>query len=145
MVAIVTDETIRSELDDIVCPTCGKPPTSASVGRATGGRCGPHRRRYYGWCNGCNRGCEVEQFWAAGSWRIARYRRYEAMGPRQTRRGPWVEACRIEPGAPIVVGPGGDYDNAVTPGISDLARDLAVTWRVLVWAIRRRLRRRTDG
>ena len=94
------------------CPQCGCEMPGASISMPTTlSRYNLTLRRYYGWCDGCNCGCEVEQYRSGnGRWFIHRYRNY-TYNKRQVV-GKWVVRNEL-PVAAVLLGVGRGYDRKV--------------------------------
>lgn len=97
-----------------VCPLCVCELTSFHVtSPQVIDRHGITVRRYFGWCDGCGCGCEVEQFKVGrGRWFIHRWRAYS--NDDKPIAGKWV-LVRDMPVPVIMTGPGGDYDRPAFP------------------------------
>jgi len=72
-------------------------------------------RRYFAWCFECNRGFEVIQFAKNGRWLIHKYQPYTIVGHTYHSKatGEWTILNELPEPAPVVVGPGGDYDKQI--------------------------------
>ncbi|MHC4620356.1 MAG: hypothetical protein ACYTEQ_21615 [Planctomycetota bacterium] len=72
-------------------------------------------RHYFGWCGRCDCGFEVVQFKDGEHWRIHKYRYYTVVkgidGALPSSK--WQVAYEMPKPAPVVLGPGGDYDQPV--------------------------------
>ena len=143
MVAIAKEPVIVS---DIACPLCGRGLPTAVVMPETTDRFGATRRGYFGWCLPCGRGIEAVQINFGGAWRIERYRLYiqRQVGGR-CETGAWINSIRIEPPAPIVLGPGGDFVVGYEPDVSVVAHELSLTIRAIWRAAKKSLQRRSHG
>ena len=97
---------------EIVCPHCFKPLAGASVLPAQADRYDRITRKYFGWCINCHMGCEVVQFHKYDKWHIHKYRYYAAALPidKPVPDRQWTELEKLPEPAPVVTGPGGDYD-----------------------------------
>ena len=129
MVAVTREPEIVS---DIACPLCGRGLPTAVVMPETTDRFGATRRGYFGWCLPCGRGIEAIQINLGGAWRVEKYRLYiqRQVGGR-CETGAWINSIRIEPPAPIVLGPGGDFVVGYTPEVSVVAKELRLTVRAI--------------
>jgi len=77
-------------------------------------------RTYYGWCDECNTGCEVIQFYCPNTktgWLIHRYRLFKILEGNEKPQPvtTWLTMNKLPEPAPVVTGPGGDYDTPFTP------------------------------
>jgi hypothetical protein len=104
----------------IECPLCRKPVTKGASVWERPDRYGRQLRNCYVWCLGCGCGFHIVQFMADdGRWRDHKYIRY-VRGQRGSA-GPcsdWVVVAELPEPAPVVVGPGGEFDEGydlVTP------------------------------
>ena len=107
---------------DIVCPACYKPVQGCSI--IDGGKddYGRQTRHYMGWCCNCNMGFEAVQFMAQHAeeprWLLHKWRYYamvQALGKPLPQRG-WQKVNELPETAPVVTGPGGEYNKSFTPG-----------------------------
>jgi len=98
---------------DVVCPVCFRPTLSAGL-KYYDDRYGRNLRRYLGWCRDCLKGFEVIQFARDNRWVIHKYQLYlygfkTGKSFRKTISKEQILNDLPEP-APVVTGPGGDYD-----------------------------------
>jgi hypothetical protein len=106
---------------DAVCPKCFRPlPGPRMFPEPPGGgpdRYGRELRKYLGFCPACNLGCEVIQFHRDGRWVIHRYQHYQIAGSAMhcVADGKWVTINELPEPAPVVVGPGGEFDKQIYP------------------------------
>jgi hypothetical protein len=72
-------------------------------------------RSYLGFCFECNCGCEVVQFVVGERWLIHKYQKYNlvASGIACEPTGEWIELNKMPQPAPVVLGPGGEYDTHI--------------------------------
>jgi len=115
MVSYAKENQTQQQTDkDVVCPKCFKPLQGQSVLHAIPDRYGRKLRKYFGWCLECNRGFEVVQFDKDNRWHIHKYQNYEVIGQKIhcTPAGNWTTVNELPEPAPVVVGPGGDYDKS---------------------------------
>lgn len=92
-----------------VCPRCVCQLASASLSKEiVNSRFDLTTRMYYGWCDNCNCGIEVEQFKCGkGRWFIHRWRGYS--NDPIPKAGPWIIVKELP--VPLVkTGVGGDFD-----------------------------------
>jgi len=100
---------------DIVCPNCLSRVPAYSVTFEGPDRYGRTVRNYFTWCAKCDRGFEVVQFLADGNWHIHTYRYWLAVGvDKPVPQAGWTVVNQMPEPAPIVIGPGGDYDRQFT-------------------------------
>jgi len=113
---------------DAVCPKCFRPLPGPRMFDEPD-RCGRELRKYLGFCPACNLGCEVIQFKRDGRWVIHRYQYYPVVDTAMhcVGLGKWVMLNEMPEPAPIVLGPGGEYDKQIypvglTPGVELLTK-----------------------
>lgn len=99
---------------DCVCPKCFRPLPGPRMFNEPD-RYGRQIRKYLGFCPACNLGCEVIQFRREERWVIHRYQLYPYAGAIWQGTGKWVTLNEMPEPAPIVVGPGGEFDKQVYP------------------------------
>lgn len=98
---------------DCICPVCYKPLANAQIIPQ------PDRyrelRRYLGFCGTCHVGSEVIQFKRDGRWVIHKYQVYSYIGQLThcQASGKWVTLNELPEPAPVVTGPGGEYDQQI--------------------------------
>lgn len=102
---------------DVVCPHCFRPlqyPAITGQGKDCYERV---IRDYYGWCFKCERGFEVIQFKQNGRWLIHKYRDGIVLneGDSIVLNQAWTTLNNLPDPAPVVTGPGGQYDTSFTP------------------------------
>lgn len=107
---------------DIVCPKCFKPMVATQI-IPQPDRYGRKIRRYLGFCTGYNLGSEVWQFERDGRWVIHKYQVYAYVGQLThcQASGKWVTLNDLPEPAPVVTGPGGDYDKQIKLSATDIA------------------------
>ena len=101
---------------DVVCPECNKQLGNYTAILIKGDRYGRETREYYGWCAGdCDQGYEVVQYKQGNRWHIHKYRYFAAIsdGTGVVPSKKWQVVHELPEPAPVVIGPGGDYDKAV--------------------------------
>jgi len=101
----------------IVCPQCFKPAPGALIFESQTDRYKRTTRRYFGWCTGCNFGFEIIQFSKDKTWHLHKYKPYRIViigkYNHYVSPGQWRVICELPEPAPIVTGPGGEYDKSV--------------------------------
>jgi len=113
---------------DCICPKCFRLLPSPAVLPSKLDRYGNETREYFGFCFECNIGYQVVQFKQTDMngnvrWALHKYKCYAVVGAQYVTKpmGKWVTFFELpEPKAPVVVGPGGEYDKQITPNISEL-------------------------
>lgn len=99
----------------IICPECFKELKEYSVISNKVDRYGRELRTYYGWCISCELGSEVVQFRQNNKWHIHKHRYYavtiETDKPLPSRE--WQIVNELPEPAPVVIGPGGNYDKQI--------------------------------
>ena len=115
---------------DIVCPACYKPVAGCTVIGGDEDDYGRQVRHYMGWCCNCNMGFEAVQFLAehAGNprWILHRWQYYamvQALNKNLPQAG-WQIVNELPVPAPVVTGPGGEYNESFTPKTVDLIEKL---------------------
>jgi len=107
------------KIGDAVCPLCFQAlPNPAILPLAD--RYGRELRKYLGFCPNCKLGCETIQFRRDGRWVIHRYQIYAYIGTYVQKTGNWITLNGLPEPAPIVTGPGGDFDRRITPKCGEL-------------------------
>lgn len=111
---------ITPAVADVVCPVHFRPVAHPHLAKPLTDRYGRTLRTYFIWCPQCHAGYEVEQFSRDGRWVIGRYRQYKLFGSSLVTRpaGPWQKLNDMPDPDPVVLGPGGDYDQPVDPKIA---------------------------
>ncbi len=101
----------------LVCPQCFKSLAgSEAIAVSTeDDRYGRRLRRYFAFCVGCNKRFEVVQLEREGRWFIHKYQSYTTVEGRAMPAGDWVQLNGLPEPAPVVTGPGGDYDKQIEP------------------------------
>jgi len=107
---------------DAMCPKCFRPVAAKIFDEPD--RYGRKIRKYLGFCEKCNAGCEVIQFLREGRWLIHRYQLYPYAGAMCYGTGVWFQLNEMPEPAPIVIGPGGEFDKQVWPLLSKLRTSL---------------------
>jgi len=97
----------QETVEGVVCPVCYKPMPGTVIIQRPADRYGRVIRTYFGWCLACNAGCEVVQFQKDGKWLIEKHRPYS---PEPLA---WQKVNSLPESAPIVLGPGGDFDSDI--------------------------------
>lgn len=111
---------------DVICPKCFKPLQHPVVTGQGTDRYKREMRTYYGWCFECEQGCLVIQFKREGRWVIHKYRRATLLdGSGQCHlKNNWQVLNELPEPAPVVVGPGGDFDKQITPEVTTILKSL---------------------
>ena len=106
---------------DAICPLCFRPVDHKMI-PVKADRYGREIRSYMGFCRSCQVGCEVVQFRRDDRWVIHRYQLYKYVGQNIhcVGTGQWTTLNELPDPAPIVVGPGGDFDQRITPQVGEL-------------------------
>jgi len=73
-----------------VCPRCVRELTSYNIDNGPDNPIAPMFRRYYGWCDRCEQGCEVEQFKKGGRWHIHKWRPFFCSPGQRPTAGEWL-------------------------------------------------------
>ena len=112
----------QREIADVVCPMCFKLLPYPSVVDEGVDRYHGRLRTYYGWCPVCERGACVIQFARDGRWVIHKYRKAILLdGAGEVRLvDDWVVLNELPEVAPVMLGPGGDYNRPFTPEVVGL-------------------------
>jgi len=102
----------------VICPVCGERMKVDILREAVHSRFPEQARRgYWGWCQRCQAGYQVELFRVPDGWRLHRYRLYGYIEATATATPKAVGQWRLVeplPDAPVLmIGPGGDYDRPV--------------------------------
>jgi len=111
---------------DIICPKCYKllPQTNYTEFASTD----RYRtmRSYFGWCIQCQLGCEVVQFKQRDKWHIHKYRFYATVvsNDKPVPDKNWHIINELPESAPVVTGPGGNYNRQITPEIINIIKSL---------------------
>jgi len=96
---------VKTEVRDVICPTCLKPLLAHSIFHDESDKYGRHIRRYMGWCCNCNCGFEVAQFEKEGRWFIHQFRYYAQAVPK----GDWQLITPLPEPPVVMTGPGEGY------------------------------------
>ncbi len=101
-------------MPDCICPACYKPMAYPRI-EDIADRYGRELRRYFGFCPSCNLGSETIQFKREARWVIHRYQVYAYIGQLThcQASGKWVTLNELPEPAPVVIGPGGEYDQQI--------------------------------
>jgi len=90
------------------CPECNQPLKSYSQHSHHNERFSLTTRTIFGWCDRCNKGCEISQFDKRDLWHTSGFRMF-----RKTRKGTnpgvWQEVAEL-PVPPVVIGPAKEFD-----------------------------------
>jgi hypothetical protein len=99
----------------ITCPKCHSQLPYAAVLDVQTDRYKRTIREYFGWCDKCDCGCDVVQFIDGNTWRVHKYRYYEPVEGMDAiiPPGEWQMIDELPEPAPIVIGPGGDFDQPI--------------------------------
>ena len=101
------------------CPTCRGELCAYVIMTVGEDRYRRWLRRFFGWCMKCDAGFEVYEFVAAGAaWRVHKYRPYKQVDKNcePVATGDWVIVNEMPEPAPVIIGPGGDFDQAFSLG-----------------------------
>jgi hypothetical protein len=103
---------------DCICPKCFRPLPGPRLFDEPD-RYGRKLRKYLGFCASCNLGCEVIQFHRDERWVIHKYQHYKPIEPAMhyLATGQWITLAEMPEPAPVVTGPGGEFDQQITPKI----------------------------
>ena len=106
---------------DCVCPACYKPLAYPRI-ESVADRYGRVMRRYFGFCSSCNLGSETIQFKRDERWVIHKYQVYTYVGQLThcQASGKWITMNELPEPAPVVIGPGGEYDKQITLTTQDV-------------------------
>lgn len=109
---------------DVVCPKCFKPLEYPTVIEQETDRYKRVLRTYYGWCFECEKGCLVIQFNRGERWIIHKYRPAVFLDNKNIVQitNNWQVFNDLPLPAPVVIGPGGEYDRAVNPNDVNLGK-----------------------
>ncbi len=102
-------------VDGCVCPQCYRPLKAPAVTESPRDRYGIRLRSYAGMCFHCRQGCHVVQFEADGKWLINSYLPHRYETGKFIGYGDWIEVNPLPEPAPVLNGPGGDYDTVPDP------------------------------
>ena len=122
----------------IVCPECFVQIPGTKVLPTQINRYHTEFRTYLGYCTKCSSGYEVIQFKKKDHWLINKYQKYpikqigsdggSLLGPMNTLpgivqcrpSGKWTTLYELPEPAPVLTGPGEEYDEGFTPETSEL-------------------------
>jgi len=133
MVALAKEPVeLQGTIKDVVCPVCAKPLPYPRICSHKKDRYGREIRTYFGWCFFCansncdDAGCEVIQFKRDNKWFIHKYQQYAIDRQHDTCRpaGKWITLNELPEPAPVVTGPGGDYDKSIEPAVVSIIEPL---------------------
>ena len=126
MIAFPKENQTQQQTDkDVVCPKCFKPLQGKSVLQTIPDRYGRKLRKYFGWCIENQAGFEVIQFLKDNHWHIHKYQLYRAISPNIYRpEKKWIVLNELPEPAPVVVGPGGDFDKQITLDVTTILKNL---------------------
>jgi len=113
MVAINSDnKQAQRFVKGVICPMCETHLPYPTIVTQDTDRYGRHLRTYFGWCFECGFGCETIQFERDGLWLIYKYQNYRLNedGRHCQLSDGWTIVNDLPEPAPVVIGPGGDYD-----------------------------------
>ena len=114
MIAFAKEPKItRGYIPGVVCPDCDRPVYGLSLLGTETDRYGRTIRRYLAWCCRCKVGSEVEQFLMNNKWYVHRCRHWADRNGRPVTIDGWTVLNDLPEPAPIVIGPGGQYDQAI--------------------------------
>ena len=140
-------------IEAIVCPECFIGMPHAKVMPPQTNRYKTEFRTYLGHCSKCNSGFEVVQFKKENHWIINKYQKYpfnqigsdgnsllRPMGilhKLHTCRpsGKWITLYELPEPAPVIIGPGEEYDQGFTPETSELLGNLQKAFNAVNQAI----------
>jgi len=121
-----TSDDGRRTTADCICPKCFRPLPGTRIFPQED-RYGRQIRQYLGFCLDCNLGCEVVQFHRENRWLIHKYQYYKPIGTHCRGTGEWVTINELPEPAPVVTGPGGEFDKQITPQTIGLLKKLKQT------------------
>jgi len=113
-----------TEKDNLLCPVCFKKLPGCTVFNARTDEYGRVLRNYMGWCIHCHIGCEVVQFQKDEVWVLHIYRPFAAALP-ESKAIPspeWTLIKALPATAPVVTGPGGEYNLPYEPKTVELVQ-----------------------
>jgi hypothetical protein len=90
------------------CPKCSQPLKSFTEHSNHNERFSITIRSIFGWCDKCNKGCEIEQFDKKSLWHTSRFRIFRKIAAKISA-GLWQKITDL-PIAAIVIGPAKEYD-----------------------------------
>ena len=129
MIAFAKENQTQQQTDkDVVCPKCFKPlpKLSYTLFPIKKDRHERKLRTYFCWCNECKIGSETIQFERDGRWVIHKYQIY-GVSIKQlycTTTGKWIVLNELPELAPVIVGPGGNYDKQIIPDVTAILKNL---------------------
>jgi hypothetical protein len=102
-------------IPDCVCPICFKPTAYPRI-EAVADRYGREIRQCLEFCTACKLGSEMVQFKRDGWWVTYKYQVNAYVGELThcQASGKWVTLNDLPEPAPVVTGPGGEYDKQIT-------------------------------
>jgi len=105
----------QKTIADVVCPKCyNSIPYPSMPEQGHTDRYGRTIRTYFGWCFKCGLGHQVIQFLQYGKWHIHKYQTYRLVSNENCKPfGDWIIVNELPEPAPVVLGPGGDYDKQI--------------------------------
>lgn len=123
-------------IQGMVCPVCYEHFQYPSVMNSVTDDYGRKIRTFYGWCFKCKRGFEVIQFERDEKWFIYKYRRsIERAGSEKIQLcNKWLKVSELPEPAPIVTGPGGEYNRQYIPISSAVLRSAYIAAQSLAQA-----------
>jgi len=92
------------------CPDCTNPMRSYTGNINHSDRFGLSQRRIFGWCDICNCGYELEQFYKLARWRTSRFRKFRVTPRGKPKAQKWQRITDL-PVAIVRVGPAKEYDS----------------------------------
>ncbi len=134
MVAFAREE--KQTETGVICPKCFRELAGKLVLPTYTDRYKRIIREYYGWCDKCDVGFEVVQFkmQVKGGWRIHKYRLYRAcdQDDKPIPTTGWLIVNHLPEPAPVVTGPGGEYDKSFTPETIELVETVLTALKATV-------------
>jgi hypothetical protein len=110
-----------------ICPHCYKGMEQASILTEQNSRRGYYTRIYYCSCKRCKTGFEVHQFRDLNSdkWHLHKYRPYSRLEGSNIEKQ-WYFVEPLPEPAPVMLGPGGDFDEKININQTELFKKLFI-------------------
>jgi hypothetical protein len=105
-------------IPDAVCPVCFKQLESPTIIQQGTDLYKRELRTYFGYCPNCSGGCIVVQFKREERWIIHKFRPAVVVGLASVLEisNKWQLMSEPPEPAPVMLGPGGDFKEPITPG-----------------------------